>query len=66
MIAALLVGPGVVLLAFALLYATTLLDRLTRSSPFYGPDPRASVLAHSASVDGELIAPPATPTNHRA
>ena len=59
MTAALLVGPAVVIGAFALLYATTLLERLTLASPL---DKRARppLLNHvGLSAAEELVGPPA-------
>lgn len=54
MTAALLVGPGVVVGAFVILYATTLLDRLTLASTFDQPTPIApAVQQFTAPVTGE-------------
>ena len=67
MTVALLVGPGVVIGAFVMLYATTLLDHLTLAPTFHGAEPNAALLDHTTNaVAGELVGLPATPTNYRA
>jgi hypothetical protein len=67
MTAALLVGPGVVIGAFVMLYATTLLDRPTLAPTLDQPAPRVPVLDHiTTAAAGELVRPPANPIHHSA
>jgi len=65
--AALLVGPGVVIGAFVMLYATTLLDRLTLAPTFDQPAPLTPERDHiTTAVADEPARPPANPTHHSA
>jgi len=67
MTAALLVGPGVIIGAFVMLYATTLLDRVLRASTFDQLAPLAPMLDPiTAVVTGEPAVSPANSTIRNA
>ena len=62
MTAAVLVGPGVVIGAFVMLHATTLLDRLTLAPTVDRSEPLASGFDHvTAVVTGDLAGAPLEP-----